>query len=96
MTSMEYRNFVLKYNRATYKETCSGLAFETKKLLGLIKIGDKHKKPISEDQIKDKCGDLLFYLISFLVEEGLTIEEVMSSNAAKIKVNIPWDFRINR
>ena len=96
MTSMEYRNFVLKYNRATFKEICSGLAFETKELLGLIKTRDKHKESISEDRIKDECGDLLFYLISFLVDEGLTIEEVMSSNAAKVKANIPWDFRVDR
>ena len=96
MTSMEYRNFILKYNRSTFKEICSGLDIQNKELLGLVKLRDLHGKPVSENQIKDKCGELLFHLISFLIEEGLNVEEVMSYNAAKVKASITWDFRLNR
>ena len=96
MTSMEYRHFVLKYNKDTFKQICSGLAFQMRELLGLIENRDLHGKPVSPDRIKDECGDLMFHLISFLADEGLSIEEVMDFNAAKVQARNVLDFRTVR
>jgi NTP pyrophosphatase (non-canonical NTP hydrolase) len=95
MTSMEYRNFVMEHNRDTFQEICSRLASQTKELLDLIKKRDLHGKSISKDRIKDECGDLMFYLISFLIDEGLSIEGITDFNAAKIKARSPLIFRKN-
>jgi NTP pyrophosphatase (non-canonical NTP hydrolase) len=93
MTSMEYRKFVMEHNRDTLQEICSGLSSQTKELLGLIKKRDLHGKSISKDRIKDKCGDLMFYMISFIIDEGLSMEGITDFNAAKIKARSPLVFK---
>ena len=93
MTNTEYRAFVQEFNQAGFHATCLGLAGETGELLELIKKRDHHGRSISRDRIKDECGDLLFYLIGFLIDEDLSIEEVMNFNAEKLKVRYPLGFR---
>lgn len=93
MTNTEYRKFVQEFNQAGFHATCLGLAGETGELLELIKKRDHHGKPVSKNRIKDESGDLLFYLIGFLIEEDLSIEEVMDFNAEKLKVRYPLGFR---
>ena len=93
MTNTEYRIFVREFNQAGFQATCLGLAGETGELLELIKKREYHGKNISKERIKDESGDLLFYLIGLLIEEDLSLEEVMSFNADKLRTRYPQGFR---
>jgi NTP pyrophosphatase (non-canonical NTP hydrolase) len=93
MTNTEYRKFVQEFNQAGFHATCLGLAGETGELLELIKKRDHHGKSISQDRIKNESGDLLFYLIGFLIEENLSIEEIMEFNSQKLRIRYPQGFK---
>jgi NTP pyrophosphatase (non-canonical NTP hydrolase) len=92
MTNAHYREFVKEFNQAGFQATCLGLAGETGELLELIKKRDYHGKNISKEKIKDESGDLLFYLIGLLIEEDLSIEEVMKFNTDKLRTRYPKGF----
>lgn len=93
MTNTEYREFVQEFNQAGFQATCLGLAGETGELLELIKKREYHGKNISKDRIKDESGDLLFYLTGLLIEEDLSIEEIMDFNTDKLRARYPKGFR---
>jgi NTP pyrophosphatase (non-canonical NTP hydrolase) len=93
MTNTEYRKFVQEYNQAGFYATCLGLAGEMGELLELIKKREFHGKSISKDRIKDESGDLLFYLTGLLIEEDLSIEEIMDFNTSKLQTRYPRGFK---
>lgn len=62
----------------------TGIAGESGEIVDLIKKHTFGGKPLDRDKVREECGDLLWYFHLLLEDAGLTLEEVMKVNIAKL------------
>lgn len=67
----------------------TGLVTESAKVLDLMKKSKKGLRPLDTKQMEEELGDLLWYMNLTLDELGLTFEDTMRSNIAKIDRKYP-------
>ena len=53
-------------------------------LLDAIKKNWVYNKPLDHENVKEELGDLMFYITALMMLEGLTMQEVLQSNADKL------------
>jgi len=63
-----------------------GISGEAGELLDAIKKAVIYRKPLDVENVKEECGDLLFYITGMLNSIGSNIEEVTAENVAKLSL----------
>ncbi len=66
-----------------------GIAGEAGELLDAIKKTWVYTKPLDQANVIEECGDLLFYIQAMLNTFGMTMEEVIGLNVAKLRLRYP-------
>jgi len=66
-----------------------GVSGEAGELLDAIKKHAVYQKQLDINNVIEEAGDILFYLTGLLNELGLTIEECMEANVAKLSKRYP-------
>lgn len=61
-----------------------GISGEAGELLDAIKKNWVYNKPLDHENVKEELGDLMFYITALMMLEGLTMQEVLQSNADKL------------
>jgi len=69
-----------------------GMSTEANELLDAIKKALFYGKPIDETNIKEECGDILWYMAAICDHYGFTIEDAMVANIAKLMKRYPDQF----
>lgn len=69
-----------------------GIAGEAGEVADLIKKSVFHGHKIPEDEIAKELGNVLWYLSNIARLAGLTLEEVATSNIAKLQKRYPEGF----
>lgn len=69
-----------------------GLAGETGELVDHIKKGVFHEHGIDRDYLAKELGDVLWYVAALCTKLGLSLEDVMTQNIAKLKARYPDGF----
>lgn len=69
-----------------------GLAGEAGELTDAIKKHIFYGKPLDKENVREECGDILWYMALMLNEVGSSFEEVMSMNVSKLKTRYPDGF----
>lgn len=69
-----------------------GLTTETGELTDLLKKWLFYGRRFSVDQVVEELGDLLWYTGILMDELGITPEEVMAANIAKLRERYPQSF----
>lgn len=69
-----------------------GLVTETGELVDAFKKFVFYGKPIDEVNIKEEVGDLFWYIAILCDAHGLSFEQVMETNVAKLKARYPHKF----
>lgn len=69
-----------------------GLATESGEFVDQLKRHVFYNKPLDLKNLKEEAGDLLWYLAIALDEIGLSFDEVMEANIAKLKARYPKGF----
>lgn len=88
MTREGYREVKLKASmRLLHAQV--GIGGESGEIQDLIKKHVFGGKPLDRDKVREEVGDQLWYLALLLHEVGLTFEEVMVANIAKLKARYP-------
>lgn len=95
----EYRNFVRALCKSGESiraeltpEDChrlhmaAGISGEAGELLDAVKKATIYRKPLDIPNIKEECGDLLFYITGILDSIGATVDEVIAENTAKLSL----------
>jgi len=62
-----------------------GLVTETAEIADIYKRNLAQEKPLNKEHIKVELGDLMWYIRGLLNVHNLTLEEVLQSNATKLK-----------
>lgn len=99
---MNFNEYQQQCERTANRATSDPFKFLTEKALGIIgeagEIGDYLKKvlchghPMNTEKLKDEAGDLMWYLSTTLTTYGITLEEVVEHNIAKLKARYPDGF----
>ncbi len=99
---MNFNEYQLQCERTANRNASDPFKFLTEKALGIIgeagEIGDYLKKvlchghPMNAEKLKDEAGDLMWYLSTVLTTYGITLEEVVSHNIAKLEARYPDGF----
>lgn len=63
-----------------------GISGEAGELLDAIKKAVIYRKPLDTANVKEECGDLLFYITGMLSSIGSNLDEVIAENAAKLSL----------
>lgn len=63
-----------------------GISGEAGELLDAIKKAAIYRKPLDIANIKEECGDILFYVTGLLNSIGCDIDTVISENTAKLSL----------
>jgi NTP pyrophosphatase (non-canonical NTP hydrolase) len=66
-----------------------GVSGEAGELIDSIKKTAFYGKPIDKENIKEECGDILWYINEVLDSTGLTWDEVKEHNINKLKKRYP-------
>lgn len=69
-----------------------GLAGEAGEVADLLKKHVHHHKPLDRSALVKELGDVLWYLAFLCEANGLTLEEVASANAEKLRARYPDGF----
>ena len=69
-----------------------GIAGESGELTDSIKKSVMYGKPVDVDNLKEECGDILWYMAILLDEIGSSFEEVMKGNHDKLERRYPTGF----
>jgi NTP pyrophosphatase (non-canonical NTP hydrolase) len=69
-----------------------GLCTETGELQDMVKKNLAYGKPFDRVNVKEECGDILWYLALSLDAVGYTMEDAMEANIAKLKKRYPDKF----
>ena len=71
-----------------------GLSGEIGEVTDLLKkhLYHRNSKPLDVEKLKDELGDVLWYYFVLLDTLGLSFEEVMAANAAKLEERHPSGF----
>lgn len=63
-----------------------GISGEAGELLDAVKKAVIYRKPLDIANVREECGDLLFYITGMLSSIGSNIDEVIAENAAKLSL----------
>ncbi len=66
-----------------------GLVTEAAEVLDLLKKNMAYERPIDKIKLADELGDLVFYLFGALLDQNLTLEDVINMNMAKLNARYP-------
>jgi len=66
-----------------------GLGGETGEVLDLLKKGICHQHGIDRDKLAEELGDLMWYIAAICELAGLTLDEVLAHNIAKLERRYP-------
>ena len=66
-----------------------GLVTEASEVMDLLKKHMAYNRPLDRKKLVDELGDVLFYLVGALIDQGLTLEDVIKINMAKLKTRYP-------
>jgi NTP pyrophosphatase (non-canonical NTP hydrolase) len=61
-----------------------GISGEAGELLDAIKKAVIYRKPLDVQNVKEECGDLLFYITGMLDSIGSNLDQVISENMEKL------------
>lgn len=74
----------LDADKAHLAHMANGLATETGELIGPLKKHLYYGRDLDVENVKEEAGDLLFYLTAILSACGLTIDDALAANMAKL------------
>jgi NTP pyrophosphatase (non-canonical NTP hydrolase) len=63
-----------------------GISGEAGELLDAVKKATIYRKPLDIANIREECGDLLFYIAGMLDSIGATLDDVAAENVAKLSI----------
>lgn len=63
-----------------------GISGEAGELLDAVKKAVIYRKPLDIANVREECGDLLFYITGILSSIGSNLDEVIAENAAKLSL----------
>ena len=63
-----------------------GISGEAGELLDAVKKATIYRKPLDIANVREECGDLLFYIVGILDSIGCNLEDVIAENIAKLSV----------
>lgn len=63
-----------------------GISGEAGELLDAIKKAVIYRKPLDIANVREECGDLLFYIAGMLDSIGATLDDVAAENVAKLSI----------
>lgn len=63
-----------------------GISGEAGELLDAVKKAVIYRKPLDIANVREECGDLLFYITGMLSSIGSNLDEVIAENAAKLSL----------
>ena len=66
-----------------------GIAGEAGEVLDAVKKTWIYGKPLDTENLLEESGDLLFYIVALLTENGFTIEHAMRHNMSKLAKRYP-------
>ena len=66
-----------------------GMVTEAAEILDLLKKNLAYERPINKQKLADELGDLFFYMVGALIDQGLTIEDIINMNMAKLTARYP-------
>ena len=66
-----------------------GVSGEAGELLDAVKKHAVYQKQLDFDNVREEAGDILFYLTGLLNELGLTLNECIEANVAKLSKRYP-------
>lgn len=106
MTPNEYQKLAYRTAPSNYSEVlmpsdktaCEvihaklGIDSESGELADAIKKCLIYKQPMDLENIKEECGDLLWYIALLLTATGFDMEECMQVNIDKLKIRYPEKF----
>lgn len=69
-----------------------GMSGETGEIMDTIKKSLMYGKPIDVQNLKEECGDVLWYMAIMLDELDCSFEEIMEQNVAKLRKRYPKGF----
>lgn len=93
MTTAEYEAEVLRTAGSPSRLMATmGLAGETGEVVDLVKKVEFHGKPLDRQALIKELGDVLWYLTALRLFEGITLDEVMATNVAKLRARYPTGF----
>lgn len=69
-----------------------GMSGETGEITDTIKKNLMYDKPVDTENLKEECGDVLWYMAIMLHELGSSFEEIMEQNVAKLLKRYPNGF----
>ena len=73
-----------------------GIAGESGEIVDLIKKVLYHDHELDTDKLCKEIGDLLWYFVLLCETTGLTLEQVMETNVAKLRKRYPEGFDAQR
>lgn len=69
-----------------------GISSEAGELSDAVKKHMIYSRPIDSENIKEECGDLLWYIALMLQYNGYTMEQAMQHNINKLRIRYPEKF----
>lgn len=73
-----------------------GLTGEAGEVADIIKKHIWHDHPLDREALKKELGDVLWYLVAISELYGISLDEVMQSNIAKLRKRYPDGFDVNK
>jgi NTP pyrophosphatase (non-canonical NTP hydrolase) len=70
----------------------SGIVTEASELLDAYKKYIAYKKPLDLANLKEEVGDILWYIANYCNINGWSMEDIMATNIAKLRVRYPEKF----
>lgn len=108
MTSAEYQKWAITKDRPTYQDWLErlgkdesqlklihaslGLAGEVGEVVDAVKKATLYGRPLDVTNIKEECGDILWYMSLMLETVGSSFEEVMLMNKYKLEARYSTGF----
>lgn len=108
MDNNDYQKWAVTKDRPTYQDLADrlndqkgnlrlvhgvmGIGGESGELIDVIKKTIMYNKELDVQNIKEECGDLLWYMALILDEIGSSFEEVMKMNHDKLEARYPGGF----
>lgn len=84
--------FAMDYSNHRLLHGAIGIATESGELLDAIKKHIWYGKRLDSVNIAEECGDLLWYVALICNSRGVSMEQVMERNIAKLRVRYPEKF----
>lgn len=108
MNNRDYLTWAITKDRPTYQDLADrldrhkgnlrlihaimGLSGEVGELTDAVKKAVMYNKELDVENIKEECGDLLWYMALLLDEVDSSFEEVMQMNHDKLEARFPGGF----